>query len=195
MAKIYLKGRFDPVEVDGDLAKQAQADWKDDPNSNELTIIGGLSARHKDIKFFLIGDEQLPFVDEGYNLDDPSQREIIKEFEKDFVGWLAMSPKWADNVWRHERYFEELGAQRLTWLTKNKRYDPEQRKVVEVEPFLMPDASSVVVLDGKLFDELHRKWNALTDLRGRRKYASEMEADNLEKLEEHKQGLFEMPEE
>jgi len=156
MAKIYLRARR-PIEVDNETAKKIKREWlnKDLP---DMVDVGSDIFKSQDIRGIEGIYDKQNGKNGGYDLDNPSHKSIIKQFEKDFLDWLDKSPEYQNKPFSFFEWSESLGAIKIN------------------------EQNIETIVDIVLYEELNKKWSALQDLRNRRVMAKKSENESLENL-------------
>ena len=119
--------------------------------------------RHDATYFKKMEEEKARFkqVSKVYYIDNPSDREIIKNFEEEFLFWLKGNPEYKDNPLSSLKWYEVKGAIKI-W--KN-------------------DLTNYSIANIPLYADLTNKWSALQSLRIRRKKARDYGQKSLEETE------------
>jgi len=170
MAKIFLRARL-PIAIDNEKAKQLKEQWI----AGTLPVMidtESESFKSRDISGFgeIFGEDN---TGKRYDLDNPVQVEIIKQFEKDFKGYLKEHStlcNWKDRTFIHLLWFQELGAIKIKGDTNKK---PTSDNVW---------IANYSVVDPILFTELQKKWSAFNELRWRREMAKKREKEAIESV-------------
>lgn len=97
-----------------------------------------------------------------YYLDNPADKQAVKDFEQEFNLWLKGNPKHKNNPFSYLKYYESLGAIRI--------YNN--------------DIVSYSIEKLSLYKDLEEKWSVLGLLRSRRAYAQ-----NKQELEGEDKGI------
>jgi len=163
MAKIYLRGEDTAILVSSQEAERVNNDWIANPNSNDIVMVGSETFKLRDIKRISgVGIDK----DESnkYNLDNPNNREIIKQFEKEFLAWYENNKDVKYPPPKFERWFAELGAIRIE----------------DGDEF-----GRIIIVDPVLYTDLSEKWNALQYLRRRRTMAKQIDKEDFNSLMEN----------
>ena len=159
-AKIFLKGKLQGIDINDELAKKINEDWLlgslpdvvslDDSNSfkrSELKSIEGIYTEKQEKK---------------YDLDNPNDRKIIKDFEKEFLFWLETNPKYKSSPFSDHKWYESLDIIRVT------SEDFTQFNIYRDRT--------------KEFKEIKKKWSALQSLRIRREEAKKHNTPPVEEI-------------
>ena len=157
MPSIYFKRQDKPLLVSNKEGERVSADWQLNPKSQDIIQIGGEMFKICDIK--RIGNIGTREDRKEFNLDNPEEKAIVRQFENDFIDWCEKN-KGYDGV-ASERWFEELGAIKI-------------KRDMSV--------NYIIVSDPVLYRELNKKWSGLQNLRIRRTYAKRLEKESIESL-------------
>lgn len=203
MPKIYIRGEKEPTIVSHEEATRI-LDQKNDPSHKASISVGLRELSKGQIK-------EVSFTDEAtikkYNLDNPADRETIRQFEVMLDQLKIETPQlksieYYGHPFKNERYIgwvtnELLGGVHWTIV----EYALKNNLIAR----LKSGAWAVVAFgvepeyDFVLYDDFRAKLNALGDLRGRREYAQSNQVTSQNQIvsqeREHLQESMKMPEE
>lgn len=152
MAKIYLRGKLQGIEVEDKIARQLKEDWLLG-SLPDVVEVGETAFKRTELKS--IEEIYTEKIVKRYDLDNPEDKATIKSFEKEFLSWLENHQQYKDKPSSTNKWYESLGLIKITG----------------------DDFSQFNVFRGKenirKFKEAQRKWSALQSLRIRREKAKE----------------------
>jgi len=174
MAKIFIKGKTTPIEIEEERAKALKQDWLKGrlPNIIDLETVTIKASEIKMIE--LTSDIKEKFPKKGLDLDNPEDLKEVKNFEKDFKKFMRDNPKlanWEGRIFIHLIWFERLGAIKINGDTSR-----------------LPSADNCWnvnydVIDMELFNKLQQRFSAWNLLRWKRERAKQFEKEAREILE------------
>ena len=163
MAKIYIKGRKEPIVIDNKKALMIKNDWLKSSASKDIVEVDGESFRICDIKSIsgavVKGDD---YAGKRYKLDVPEDRKKVRDLEREYLSWREGVGKQYSGSMVFQRFLESKGACEIRGSGTRQ--------------------SDVLVTDPILYDKVLKLWSALQDLRLRRKKAKASEAEANEAL-------------
>lgn len=169
MAKIFLRGR-QPIALSNEKAKQLKDEWLANILPDVVDTDFG-TFKSRDISGFgeIFGEDK---TERRYDLNDPKQKELIRQFEIEFKNYMAQHPdyNWENRMYISLLWFQELGAIKL-------KGDTSKKPTIDN---LWNYRYSIV--DPILFKELSKKWSALNELKWRRTTAKRAEREAMESM-------------
>ena len=159
MAKIFLRGKLQGVEVNDETAKQMKTDWLLG-SLPDVVEVGETVFKRTELKS--IEDIYKEKQEKKYDLNNFDDKEIIKSFEKEFISWLKNHQQYKDNPFSVHKWYESLGLIKIH----------------------SEDFTQFGVYKGKVkeFVEIQKKWSALQSLRIRRVKAKEYNEPPTEEI-------------
>ena len=109
MSKIFIRG-VGEVVVDRSRAKQLFDDWYQQKLGNSPIKLGEIIFNPKDLKAINLddGDDIKKRETDEYNLFDPIQKQIVKDFDDEFNQWKRNHPEITE--WHQFHFMEAMGA-------------------------------------------------------------------------------------
>lgn len=157
MAKVFIVGRAAPIAVSREEALHLKDDWVGQRLPKQVEIAGEVF-RSRDIRG-ISGAYDIK-EKKKYDLDNPDDVKIIRQFEKDFLDWYKANPEHHDELTTVEYFFESKGG-----------CDVRGPRIVDS-----------VIINPDLYTELGNKWSALQSLRRRREIAKGFEKEYFDRL-------------
>lgn len=190
MAKVYIQGEKDPQFVTDAVARSLLADKQAAQNDakvrSKLVDVNGRHVPVAKIKFIDLSSEKQQTA-KAYDLDDPMQRAIITQFEKqleqqanrkrveslDYYGTPAQKKDWVMNGifgpchWSLVNWALELGV--------------ISRRLMNGKAYwsIVAHQGSDDSLSAAAYEEFRKKLDGLDELKGRRYKAAEKEKEAL----------------
>ena len=158
MSKIYLRGR-EPITTDKKTANKIKIDWVANPKSQDIVNVEGDSFKLKDINSINVGlDEGRDYSTMRYDLDNPKDRQEVKDFENEYLTWKKENEY--NNLISLEKFLETKGA-------------------CKIRSELPTDT---IITNSSRYEKLTALWSAVQILRRRRSKAEEYKIKDLEKI-------------
>lgn len=167
MAKLYLRGRQDPIFIENKDALILKNKWlAKDYNEDEKLEVGEHLFKASDIKS-IEGVLKQDQIISRYDLNVPEHKKIIMEFEKDYNEWKSKNKdKRVEEWWQEQEVIQIRDVRLNTYVVKNPR----------------------------LMNTIQAKWSAFQIVRYEREEAERKNPDNFKPLfkknglQEKKQG-------
>src|SRR3990167_4623923 len=171
MAKIYIRGQQNPVEVNQSEANEIK-DAVNRSKNNEMLSIGGLMVRTNEVKMVkddVIISETKPMFD----VNNPDTRKMLREFERELAEY-------------------EYPAFDRWCVAKGYLLNPIYREYTRKDgtKYTKPESNQSRA-DINIAWEMHK---ALKILQAKTNFAQKMELENLNSLKEDLKEKMEMPE-
>lgn len=170
MAKIFIRG-IGEITILNDIAIRLDEQWRQGLLRGHKQHIENVSFEGSAINGFQLDDTSAILTSDGeYDLDIPSQREKVKEFEREYLDWV-------------ENNFDcEILDRRMVFMEK------QGAILIKKKPTWM--LSNHTVINSKKFKEITKLFASLSSLNQRRKKAKENETEALNRqIEEIKNQM------
>ena len=161
MAKIYLRG-IGEIDISNEKAKEFKDNWYQGRYKDKKVNLGDIVFNGNEIKAVKLDAEIAETKQSEYDLNDPSQKAKVLEFEKEFLQWCK------DNEGKYQK------GERFNWFMQDKGAIKITGAYWQYST-IIKSGDKVPVL----FNELTKLFSSLNSLRCMRKTASDYELQGL----------------